>query len=50
MLTLLAKVAPAQLAAELPAIVPALSGCLCDAKLQVKVRRHGCAAVFRTGK
>ena len=42
MLTLLAKVASAQLAAELPAIVPALSGCLCDAKLQVKVRPQCC--------
>lgn len=47
MLTLLAKVAPAQLAAELPAIVPALSGCLCDAKLQVKVR--GTAALLHRG-
>ncbi len=44
MLTLLAKVAPTQLAAELPAIVPALSGCLCDAKLQVKVGPHCCTA------
>lgn len=37
LLTLLAKCAPPQLAAQLPTIVPTISECMYDAKQQVKV-------------
>ena len=38
----LTKIAPAQMKAALPDIVPAVAGCFADAKPQVKVQLHPC--------